>query len=313
MKQRPHLDVITNEERRHIPALTLNDLLAVDFPPRKLVIDPWLPEQGLAMVAAKCGVGKTQLSVSCSLMMATGTPFLRWHAPKPFRVLFVDGEMPGPLLQERFAQASARLPGNASMPSPDYLKIITPDMVDGPMPDLNTRDGQGLVEDHLEGVDVVILDNISTLFRSGAKENDEDSWRDAQAWILSLRRAGLSTLLIHHMNKGGTQRGTSKREDVLDTSIRLTRPEDYRPQEGARFEVHFEKARGVVGEAALPFEAWLQSDVWTTRTIEDLETLKVLELKGAGMTQREIAAEVGFSAAKVNRILKAKEGSNAAA
>ena len=70
-----------------------------------------------------------------------------------------------------------------------------------------------------------------------------------------LRRRGISVLIVHHAGKGGQQRGTSRREDVLDTSISLRHPADYSPVEGARFEVHLEKARGVHGDAAKPFEA----------------------------------------------------------
>jgi putative DNA primase/helicase len=36
-------------------------------------------------------------------------------------------------------------------------------------------------------------------------------------------------LIVHHTGKGGEQRGTSRREDVLDTSISLRRPADYAP------------------------------------------------------------------------------------
>src|SRR3712207_8616616 len=43
-----------------------------------------------------------------------------------------------------------------------------------------------------------------------------------------------AVLFIHHQGKGGTQRGTSRKEDVLDTVIALRRPDDYSPAEGAR-------------------------------------------------------------------------------
>lgn len=54
-------------------------------------------------------------------------------------------------------------------------------------------------------------------------------------------------MFIHHAGKSGAQRGTSKREDVLDTVVALKRPGDYVTSQGARFEVHFEKARGIFG------------------------------------------------------------------
>jgi hypothetical protein len=52
----------------------------------------------------------------------------------------------------------------------------------------------------------------------------------------------------------------SRREDVLDTVVNLRRPEDY--EQGARFEVHFDKSRGFMGKDAEPFEATLSDDLW---------------------------------------------------
>ena len=51
------------------------------------------------------------------------------------------------------------------------------------------------------------------------------------------------------------QRGTSAREDIMDTVISLRRPREYSMAEGARFEVHLTKARGILGDDAKPFEA----------------------------------------------------------
>jgi hypothetical protein len=42
---------------------------------------------------------------------------------------------------------------------------------------------------------------------------------------------------------------------VLDAVMALRRPADYSPDQGARFEVHFEKTRGFYGKDAQPFEA----------------------------------------------------------
>ena len=76
---------------------------------------------------------------------------------------------------------------------------------------------------------------------------------------------GRAVLFVHHAGKGGPQRGTSRKEDVLDSVIALRRPEDYKASEGARFEVHFEKTRGFTGPDAEPFEATLIEGGWATR------------------------------------------------
>ena len=99
----------------------------------------------------------------------------------------------------------------------------------------------------------------------------------------------ISVLLIHHANKNGQQRGTSKKEDVMDTVIALRRPEDYDPSEGARFEVHYEKARHFYGEAAEPFEVQLKEQdnrfFWAVKELtEDSETQTIAMLDQEGMS-----------------------------
>ena len=89
--------------------------------------------------------------------------------------------------------------------------------------------------------------------------------------------------------------------------IQLKRPQDYRPGEGARFEVHFSKARAVIGAAAEPFEAQLtkvsERYLWTWRPLEDELAQTVTDLSKRGLTQREIAKEVGIGLGSVNRAL----------
>jgi putative DNA primase/helicase len=93
----------------------------------------------------------------------------------------------------------------------------------------------------LEGVDLLILDNLSTLMATGS-EGASNVWLPIQNWLLRLRRKGVAVLIVHHAGVNGRQRGTSRREDALDTVIALRRPDDYLPQQGARFEIHIEKA-----------------------------------------------------------------------
>ena len=61
------------------------------------------------MLYAPRGVGKTLLALSMGLAVASGSPFLRWHAPRQRRVLYVDGEMPLVSLQERLRAISTGL------------------------------------------------------------------------------------------------------------------------------------------------------------------------------------------------------------
>jgi putative DNA primase/helicase len=110
-------------------------------------------------------------------------------------------------------------------------------------------------------------------------------------------------IFIHHAGKGGEQRGTSKREDVMDSVLKLSLPEDYSPSDGARFVVTFTKSRGFAGVDAEPFEAELRDGVWLTKDIEDAMAAQAYERSKDGLTQRKIALELGCSPAKVNRLI----------
>jgi hypothetical protein len=77
------------------------DFLNLHIPPREMLLHPILPERGLAMLLCARGIGKTLLGLSMGLAVASGGPLLRWSAPNPRRVLYIDGEMPLACLQER--------------------------------------------------------------------------------------------------------------------------------------------------------------------------------------------------------------------
>lgn len=288
-------------------AVTLADFLAREIAPREMVLDPIIPRQGLAMIHAWRGMGKTYLALGIAYAVATGSKFLRWTAPKPRKVLFLDGEMPATVLQQRLAALVAEQ--EKKPPEQDYLRIVTPDLQPEPLPNLACPEGRAAVETLIaEGCDLLVIDNLSTLCRTGG-ENEADAWEEMQAWLLDLRRRGVSVLLVHHSNKSGAQRGTSRREDILDTVITLRRPQDYESEEGARFKVILEKARGIVGEDAKGFEAKLEtaedgSIIWTTRDMDDAILAEVRDMLEEGMSIREIAKELGISKSTVGRLKK---------
>jgi hypothetical protein len=293
------------EKPRRIRVVSIGEFLSLEIKLRGMVLSPIIPTQGLVMLYSFRGVGKTFVAIGMAYAAACGGTFLKWKAPQARRVLFVDGELPAAVLQERIARQVEG--ADVEPPDPDYFRIVTPDLQELGIPDLSTPEGQAAIEEHLEGIELLVLDNLSTLCRSG-EENAAESWLPVQEWILRLRRRGLSVLMVHHGGKSGAQRGTSKREDVLDTVICLKRPADYEPEHGARFEVHFEKARGIHGEDAVAFEAKVKTAgskaTWAVLDVEADLRKQVVELLKQGKTQRYVATALGISVGKVNTIAK---------
>jgi hypothetical protein len=169
---------------------SLGEFLEMELPSREMVLTPFLPAQGLAMLYSKRGVGKTYLSLGIALAVARGGSFLGWSAPKPRKILFVDGELPQNTLQQRLRSIEAGVPeSEPQMSALDHFRIITPDMQTHPMPDLATAEGQALIERRISGAELLVLDNLSALLRSG-KENEGESWLPVQGWLLRLRQQG---------------------------------------------------------------------------------------------------------------------------
>lgn len=301
-----HLQNIDHDLAEHISGplrlLSLPALLSMDIPPQPQLLAPILRERGTMMVHAKRGVGKTYLALGMAYAVASGGKYLRWEAPSARKVLYIDGEMPLVVLQERLAGIVA---GSATEAASENFQILAADYFEEGLPNLATNEGQSAMEPFLEGVGLVVLDNLSTL-ASTVRDNDADSWSPMQTWILRLKRRGISVLLIQHSGKSGAQRGTSRKEDVLDTVVSLRHPEDYSPTDGARFEVHFEKARGFFGDDAKPFEAKLEkpggSIEWTTRDVDDSKMAQVEALSEEGLTVREIGNELGISKSAAQRL-----------
>lgn len=289
---------------RSLLSLTGAQLLQRPFPPREMILAPWLPQQGLTMIYADRGIGKTWVGLNVAHSVSCGGSYLGWQAPRLRRVVYIDGEMPGSALKDRYASIVA---ASDIDPPEDNFRLVASDLQSDGLPDLSDPAHQQYYDDEIRDADLIIVDNLSTVCRSH-RENEADSWAPVQAWGLRQRAAGKSVLLIHHAGKSGAQRGTSRKEDVLDSVVSLRLPPDYDANQGARFDVYFTKHRGFFGPDAQPFEAKLIEGRWHTCDIQrgsDEETMRALQKQG--LSFRDIAERLGVSKSSVGRKLKGGE------
>jgi hypothetical protein len=318
---RKHKTEGTNKRPRLV-SLSHNALLQKAIPPRKFVLKPWLPEAAISMVFAPPGVGKSYLCLSAAGAIARGGQLFKtspWIAPEPKRVLYVDGEMHEADLQIRVKKLLSNIEEN--IPD-DYLHYINGSWQENFIPDLSSIEGQKLLEERLfdQGAQVLFLDNLSTLCRAG-RENETDSWKQMQTWLLQLRWRGIAVVLVHHAGKAKDengkprQRGTSMREVVLESSIVLDHPKDYSEEMGCLFELSYVKARGFWGADAIPLEVRLvEKDgafMWEDRKLCIKTYDSVVGIYNEGTTStREIANELGISPQAVRKHIRTakKEG-----
>jgi hypothetical protein len=286
-------------------ALDLHDLARIKFKPRAEMLAPWLHSQDLCMVYAARGIGKTHFALSVAYAVATGGSFGPWQAPQPRKVLYLDGELPGAVMQQRCLMHCPDVE-----PLHGYMRVLTPDIVpeDETLPDISTPEGQAAIELSIDpDTELIVIDNLSAWARTG-RENDAESWHPIATWLLSLRRRGIAVLIVHHGGKNGQQRGTSKKEDLLDVVIGLSRPKDYDPQQGAVFVLEFTKARNLTGTEAESMEFTLGGDenraVWSFSSAEASTVDRVAARAREGLSPGEIAEELGIHKSSVSRHLK---------
>lgn len=288
-----------------ISALDFHALMDLAIEPREPLLGQWLLPKSLCMVHAWRGTGKTWWGLSVAYTVAAGGTFLGWRAPRSHQVVYLDGEMPADVIRERLETIGGM---SEATPPRGAFQVVCADLQDRPMPNLATLHGQAVIDTLVsDSTKLIVVDNISCLVRGG-EENDATSWAAVSEWALRHRRRGRAVLFVHHSGKSGKQRGTSKKEDLLDVVIGLRRPSDYDESSGAVFEVHFEKARTMHGDTVEPIEARLAVEngrsVWAVRPVVSANAERVVELWELGQTVSEIAAEVGLHKSNVTRNLQ---------
>lgn len=234
LQDRPLLDFL----------LSIDELVNLDLPERESIIAPFLPAQSLSMVFAPRGLGKSWFCMQLALAVADGRKFFAWDVPAARRVLYIDGEMPQKTLVDRFRSLSHGLPSILDVLSSERLWIDDRGL------NLNRVEDQARVSELLEQMDtlgrqpeLIIIDNLSSM-TSGGDENSNSELDNLLQFLVRLRHKGFAILLVHHSGKGGDQRGASRREDLLDTSIKLNAVKNGEVLKGAKFEVEFVKVRG---------------------------------------------------------------------
>jgi len=292
-----------------IKTTSFKEFINKKYPPLINLLSPWLQQAGLNMVVAEAGAGKTYFCLNVAFALASGAQFLEYKAHKPVKVLYIDGEMKASVLQSRMLSIMKHYPNFI----PENLEIITPEnMPFSVVPKICQPNTQAwidkLIQEHQ--FDVVFFDNLSTL--STIDENIGHEWNIIQDWFIRIRSYGCAIVLVHHTgNATDRQRGSKKREDILDTVILLKKGHSSTNEIPLHFNVSYPtKHRNFYGTDAMGFDAFMLKDgSWMMKDSEaSIMDLVILYSGTYKMTQQDIAKALNISQPTVCRIIqKAKE------
>ncbi|MBW1955561.1 MAG: AAA family ATPase [Deltaproteobacteria bacterium] len=281
------------------------DFKALDLPTRQRLLNPWLKENSIVLVSGWRGIGKTFFALGLLNAISRGEPFGPWECEKAVPCLFLDGEMSTDDDMERIHDLGL----NSDI-------LIYSDALGNhwglPRANLTSQTWRESMTRILKTrkVKLWVIDNLASL-AGGLDENAKKDWDPVNQWLLELRFSGISTLVLHHVGKDGSQRGTSAREDNLDCSLILRPPSDYTPDDGCRFVVHFSKARVNTADLKLIADTEFKLILgesgryeWTWANVRAEKKKDILRMMDEGIEQKTIAETLGITKGYITKIKK---------
>ena len=288
------------------------DFTKYKFPPVEHYLAPWMNSRTISMIYGPPGCGKSWFAISVLMAIAKGRAFGPWDFKKSCKTLYFDAEMIGSDVQERLE----KLNDESDFINPPYIYSNDFAELSGfPKADLydaKWREGMKTMLLELE-IKVWVLDNISSASTRG-DENSKEDWNPINQWLMSLRFAGISTIVLHHTNKSGGQRGTSAREDNINVNIELRKPKGHIVTDGAKFDVIFKKARISTKDQhslhGYRFELILEGEkaFWSCKKPGRDRKEAVLVLNKEGFNIKEIADQLECTPQNVGKILRESRG-----
>ncbi|GAN78616.1 AAA domain-containing protein [Acidocella aminolytica 101 = DSM 11237] len=294
---------------------TLASLLDREFPPREVLVSPWLRSGESVLLWAPTGVGKTMLVNTLALAVAGGGKVAGWEADKPRKVLLVDGEMHIEDLKDRMVLLGDAVEG-IDMEAARSNLVILSRQDQGPdtkFPNLADEAGQEGIMGRIRetGAELVILDNFSTLAEV-ADENEAAAMNPILTFLMRLKQAGVACILVHHSGKSGeSYRGSSKLATTFEVIIGLKRLEGHEVDHGAAFEVEWTKYRGKPNAATRNAEMRLDSGEgaeqrvkWSVKAAASTVMMNVVEAVQSGRyrTQKALGEALKLSPVEVTRL-----------
>lgn len=208
-------------------ALSMDTMREMNFEAPVIYLEPIIRALTIMMIYAEPGVGKSWIVHNMALGLTRknteDVSIGPWTVTNGCGVLLVDGELPIVDLRNRLGLLAKSMgEENKNTPLTIWSSMHFEDN-DEEGVNLATEKWRNRIIDHFikhPECKVLIMDNQASL-TTGLNENTKPAWDPINQWFLKLRTMGVAVILVHHSNKGGSDRGHSCKRDNLDTVIVL--------------------------------------------------------------------------------------------
>ena len=308
---------VTNYRRDdyYLNVFSYKDIERLNLPTQQILLSNlWRTEENV-MIYSKTGVGKSWLSLSIATCIAGKGKMsvCDWENEINRKVLLVDGEMSVrdyqnrlPVLIEATKADSEKVRENL-----DFVPRQRQEQYEY-FTNLAKEKNQSELINYAKkrGIDTLILDNLSTLTEFD-NENNSESMKLFQKFLLRARSEGLQTLVVHHMRKGKeddeSYRGSSVLGVSLDTILRLESPDYGSPDGTVTFNIIDEKKRHSATHSwsvqlNLNTNEWQLYDEYHQDLRHDM-MLDIVESKKF-RTQTDISKVLGLGDTAISKYLK---------
>jgi len=308
---------VTNHktDNYYLDVFSYKDIESLNLPTQQVLLSNlWRTEENV-MIYSKTGVGKSWLSLSIATCIAGQGKMTvcDWENEIKRKVLLVDGEMSVRDYQNRLPvliEATKADPEKVRE-NLDFVPRQRQEQYEY-FTNLANENNQSELINYAKsrGIDTLILDNLSTLTEFD-NENNSESMKLFQKFLLRARSEGLQTMVVHHMRKGKeddeSYRGSSVLGVSLDTILRLESPDYGSPDGTVTFNIIDEKKRHSATHSwsvqlNLNTNEWQLYDEYHQDLRHDM-MLDIVESKKF-RTQTDISKVLGLGDTAISKYLK---------
>jgi hypothetical protein len=235
-------------------AISGRELLALPVSETEVVLGPMIMRGDKVLVYAHRGSGKTWLICFIAVACASGSSLLDGQlvAPRPLRVLVIDGEMKAHELQKRYAQIFKALGTPEHLQ--ENLRIVAATIQKKDIR-LETPEDREHYKEEIAWADVIIADSMFCLFPSAMGSQLEGA-RGFNDFMRANSLRGKTTIVVDHTGKNKRNSyGTIGKELGLELVLKVEKVKNLE-----LFRLSVEKYRNLGSKDIQPIEYMLEVD-----------------------------------------------------